>query len=150
MIAVITKAPGWYELYIKQGQILPGGQATLLSEQPILLSENRKRLIIFWATWCGPCSIELSRINRMIINGELKPEAVLAISSGENRPLVQNVVADRKYLFPVAVDEAGLLAQTYKISGTPTLFFVSEKNIIEWTAMGISPTLEFRIKNFFN
>lgn len=115
-----------------------------------MLNENKKRLLVFWATWCGPCSIELGRINRLILSGDLKPDSVLAISSGEDKQTVQKSVEERKYLFPVATDEDGHLALTYKVSGTPTIYFINEKNSVEWASVGLSPSLEFRIKSFFN
>lgn len=147
---IVRKAPLWLELYHQQGQILKPAQVTLLDGRHIGLSDNKKRLIIFWATWCGPCFVELGRINRLITDGEIRPESVLAITSFEDTDTVRSFVKEKGYMFPVATDRTGLVAEKYNITGTPTIIMVNEKNIIEWTTVGLSPTLEVRIKNFFN
>lgn len=144
------KLPQWIDLYKKQGELIEPSVAVLLNGQRIDLAENKKRLIVFWATWCGPCRIELARINRLINQQKIQANDVLAISSYEDKTTVQKFVAEAGYQFQVALDEEGQLAKKYNISGTPTLILVNDNNVVEWSTTGLSPTLELRIQNFFN
>ena len=113
-----------------------------------LAAQKQKRVLLFWATWCGPCSLELARVNRMIAGGELKPEQVLAISIGETAEVVKSAIAERKYTFPVALDLDGKVAESFKVSGTPTIVFVDEKQVINWLSTGLSPSLGLRLQRF--
>src|SRR5690606_19094484 len=100
-----------------------------------------KQLLVFWATWCGPCKVELARINRLVKDGEIKATDVIAISSLEEINLVDAHVKENDYRFTVAIDPTGEAARQYKISGTPTLIFVDETGTIKWMTMGVSPSL---------
>jgi cytochrome c biogenesis protein CcmG/thiol:disulfide interchange protein DsbE len=105
-------------------------------------------VIVFWATWCGPCEVELGRINKMILNKEIQPSSVLAISSQEKPDVVEKAMKERGYLFPIGLDGSGKIANDFKVSATPTIFFLNDDRRIAWLTTGFSPLLEFRIKRF--
>ncbi len=106
--------------------------------------------MVFWATWCPPCKVELSRINSMISNGKIRPDQVLAVSIGESPDVVSTFVREQKYTFEIAVDETGLSRTFYRIDATPTVLLIDSDTKIHWATMGISPTLEYRIGSFLS
>lgn len=101
--------------------------------------------LIFWATWCGPCELELGRINSLIQKSKILPKKVVAISVDEDSQVVKDTVQSRNYLFPVVWDKGGILSATYKVSGTPTVIIINPEKKIAWASSGISPSLEFRM-----
>lgn len=107
-------------------------------------------ILVFWATWCEPCRLELQRLNRLIKNGELSPTSVLAISSYELPERVQEVSHERGYRFMVAIDSDGRIAQQFKVAATPTVTFVGKDRKIQWMTTGLSPFLELRAKRFID
>lgn len=113
-----------------------------------LVSQSKKRVIVFWATWCGPCEIELKRINKMVMDRKIQPSDVLAISSNEEESIVREKVKRENYLFNIGLDTNGSIANQYQVSATPTIMFIDEKQIVNWMTAGISPTLEYRITSF--
>lgn len=148
-VFIIYRLPGLIETYRQQGRLAPEAEVTSLNGELLKIpSSSRKQVLVFWATWCGPCKIELGRINQLVQDGEISADQILAISVGESREVVDQHVRDRKYLFPIALDTASQAAEKYKISGTPTVLLVSEDKAIKWAATGINPTLGLRIKNF--
>lgn len=113
-----------------------------------LVTQPKKVVVIFWATWCGPCEIELKRINKMVMDRKIQPSDVLAISSNEEESIVKEKAKRENYLFNIALDPNGSIANQYQVSATPTIVFIDEKQIINWMTAGLSPTLEYRITSF--
>jgi thiol-disulfide isomerase/thioredoxin len=105
-------------------------------------------ILVFWATWCGPCEVELHRIQRLISEGNLPADRVLAISSFEIPSLVQKAVAERQYSFRVGLDPDGRAATAFKVKGTPTIYLLDAQQKIEWVTSGLSPLLEIRLRRF--
>ncbi|OYZ16016.1 MAG: hypothetical protein B7Y39_16285 [Bdellovibrio sp. 28-41-41] len=142
------KIPSIIAMYKAQGEVAQTAIAFDLSNQSVSIPLRTKHILVFWATWCGPCKIELGRINRMIQSGEIAAESVLAVSIREDTKLVSSFVNEQKFLFKVAVDQTGQVAELYKISGTPTILFIGADQMVNWMTTGLSPSLEFRVRSF--
>lgn len=143
------KAPVWWSYFQSEGQ---ASKTTMVKdfqgqELPIPIP-NRNQVLVFWATWCGPCKVEMARLNRMVKAGELQREDVLAISIMEEAKVVEDFMREKDYQFVGLVDSTGEAARQYNVSGTPTIVFVDEAGIVEWQTMGLSPSLEMRVKRF--
>jgi cytochrome c biogenesis protein CcmG/thiol:disulfide interchange protein DsbE len=149
LLFFIQKMPTIIQMYRAEGQQVAQAFVTELNGQVVSIPLPQKHVLIFWATWCAPCKVELARINRLIINGELNPEFVLAVSVGEDMDLVSSFSKGQDYRFRVAVDKTREAAKLFQIVGTPTIVFVSQDQKIDWMTTGLSPTLEFRIRSFF-
>lgn len=113
-----------------------------------LASVNKNTVIVFWATWCGPCEIELKRINKMVMDRKIQPSDVLAISSNEEESIVREKAKRENYLFNIGLDTNGSVSAKFEVSATPTIIFIDKKKIITWMTAGVSPTLEYRINSF--
>lgn len=148
LFVAVRKTPSILEMYKTEGTLAHSATVIDLNSQVIAIPLVKKHILVFWATWCGPCKVELGRINKMIQNGEIDAESILAISVAEDLNLVTSVVKDQRYLFKVALDQRGQAAELYRVSGTPTLLFIDNDQKIYWMTTGISPSLEFRIRSF--
>ena len=121
---------------------------TLNGEDFILSQQSKKIVLVFWATWCGPCEVELKRINEMIVEKKIFSNEVMAIVGQEDLKLIREKVVKEKYLFTVGIDADGSVAKKFEVSATPTIIFIDDKQIINWMTAGISPTLQYRISSF--
>lgn len=146
---VVKKIPVIYEHFGEEGKPAPRILLPNLDGGIFDSEETPKGLVlVFWATWCPPCEIELKRINNLILKQEISPENVIAVSLHEDPSLVRRVVMERNYKFQVAVTSDPTIAGQYKVVGTPTIVFIDSGKTIRWVTTGLSPTLEFRIKQF--
>lgn len=145
---VAQRIPSILNMYGVEGTSAQSAVAFDLSGQEISIPLRSKHILVFWATWCGPCKIELGRINKMIVSGEIASDSVLAVSIAEDPILVSSFVKEQKYFFKVAVDQSGKTAELYRVTGTPTIIFIGDNHKVEWMTTGLSPSLEFRIRSF--
>lgn len=148
-VVLFLKAPTVFENFKMQSQPAPVATVKRLSgdliEFPV---PNQKMIVIFWATWCGPCKVELNRLNNLMANGIIKSNELIAINTGETVSVVNEFLAKNPWQFKVALDESGEAAKKFKVSGTPTVVFLNAKGQVEWITTGLSPSLDFRISRF--
>jgi peroxiredoxin len=90
-------------------------------------------LINFWATWCGPCKLEMPAIQARYNDGGF---AVLAVDFNEPADRVQAFVDDLDLSFPILLDPGGLVQEQYRVRGYPTTFFVDADGIIRVLHIG--------------
>lgn len=147
--AFYMRAPAVINHFKSQDQNAPDFTVTKIDNSIFKLNEYPKNLVVvFWATWCGPCEVELKRINKLISDKKIQPDDVLAISSAEDPTLVKETVKRKNYLFNVAVDPDSSVSKKFNITATPTVIFIDKNYVINWMTSGISPTLDYRITSF--
>lgn len=146
-----TKIPGIYANFKSEGGQAP--EFSLLTNSGLTFDSkdlHAKKVLVFWATWCPPCELELSRINGLVIEKRISAEDVLAVSMGEEKALVDKVTAERGYQFPVGYDFSGEVAQKFGVQGTPTVVFLNADRTINWFSVGLSPLLKLRLNIFLD
>ena len=92
----------------------------------------------FWATWCGPCQMEMPEIQAMyedygenqgdlVVLGVANPKSADHPTSQDvSQAEVEQFLADRGYTFPVLMDTAGELFGMYGIRAFPTTFMIDD------------------------
>ncbi len=147
VVAIYKKAPEFYRHFKLEGEATNSFRVATLSGDEFDSEKMQEPFIlVFWATWCGPCGVELSRLNRMILNNEVKPEAILAIAVREEMSLVAEVAREKDYRFKIGIDSTGKIADSFHVQGTPTIVFIGKDKTVKWITTGISPSLEYRVK----
>jgi thiol-disulfide isomerase/thioredoxin len=109
---------------INPGQSAPNFRITIGDKQGLYLSDlvGRPVLINFWATWCGPCRIEMPEIiQRAAQNPDL---LVLAVNVQEEKDTVAAFAGDFRMMMPVVLDEDAKIRDIYQVRGMPTSVFV--------------------------
>lgn len=98
----------------------PEGEKISLSDfkgQPVLIN--------FWATWCGPCRIEMPLIEDMYQKYKGEDFVVLAVDVEESITVVRSFVKSMSLTFPILLDYKGDVADNaYRIRAFPTSYFV--------------------------
>lgn len=105
----------------------------------IRLSEFRGRpvLINFWASWCGPCRIEMPTIQERYENFEGAGLVVLAINFDESSDVVAAYGQALGLSFPLVLDPGGEIQKLYRIRSYPTSFFIDSNGIIRAQHIGV-------------
>ena len=106
------------------------------------LSDFRGKPVVvnFWASWCGPCKIELpafqdkweeygSEVEFLMVN--------LVDNASETLASAQNFLTTTDYTFPVYFDTEQSAAYTYSIYSIPTTIFVDADGNLVNAAKGM-------------
>lgn len=119
-----------------------GSQApafSLRTPDGVLVSLDQFRgkavLINFWATWCGPCLIEMPLLQSA---AQRHPDdlVVLAINIEEPPRTIKPFLESHHLTFNVLMDEEGKIANTYGIFAYPASFFIDKQGIIRSQQIG--------------
>jgi thiol-disulfide isomerase/thioredoxin len=93
-------------------------------------------LINFWATWCGPCQMEMPLIQKYY--RKYSPDlVVLAVNNDEPPGDVQAFIDQMKLTFPVLLDPGVQVENQYRIRAFPTSLFIDTEGLIRYEHIGI-------------
>jgi peroxiredoxin len=127
-----------------QGVDLTGQEAadfTLrnLDGKPVSLKSLRGQVVVldFWATWCGPCRIEMPRLENLHKELKGKGLVVLGINQRETAQRARSYVEKSGYTFPILLDEKGEASDLYQVQAIPTLVVVDPKGRIAAHFIGL-------------
>ncbi|MBI5836341.1 MAG: TlpA family protein disulfide reductase [Candidatus Eisenbacteria bacterium] len=97
-----------------------------LSGKPRSLKDYHGKVVLldFWATWCGPCRMELPIIMSLYAEMKKKGLEVLAVNVAEEREKPAEFVKKFGYTFPVLLDTDGKVSQQYQANAIPTVAVV--------------------------
>ena len=103
---------------------------------PAGLAGDRPRLLVFWATWCGPCKTSIPEV--LAFERERKAQ-VIAITD-EPAEQLDKFFGGWTKPFPatVAIDEYRSAFLAYGVSGTPTFVLVDRDGTVRGQATGYS------------
>lgn len=121
---------------------IAGHQRAILIPQEL----HKPAALIFWATWCGPCQIEISRVRELAAENKIKAEQVYLLSIAEDPELILKTATERNYPFHLLHDMNGDAFNFYKVRATPTTVFIDQAGKISWIGTGLSPTLGLRME----
>ena len=109
------------------------------TEQPVSLSNFKGQPVIlnFWATWCGPCKIEMPHLQDAHNDYHSSGVTILAINSGEDSKTVLSFASELNLTFPMLLDSTGTVQQQYQIRGFPSTVFIHKDGTIAHNHIGM-------------
>jgi thiol-disulfide isomerase/thioredoxin len=116
--------------------------------------EELKGKVIFlnlWATWCGPCRVEMPSIEALY-NSVDKDKVVflmLSLDTPQNFNKVVKYVDDKGFSFPVYVVDKGLTEQL-QVPSIPTTFVIGKDGKIKRKEVGAANYDTPKFKEFLN
>jgi cytochrome c biogenesis protein CcmG, thiol:disulfide interchange protein DsbE len=89
----------------------------------------------FWATWCGPCLVEMPLLEAVSIRHK-NDLVVVGVDIAESAEHVVSFVKTNKITFPILLDVNGLVADTFKAYAFPATIFIDKEGIIRSQQVG--------------
>lgn len=131
-VAALAEAP-------RVGRMAPDFSLLTLDGREMRLSDYRGHLVFlnFWATWCGPCKVEMPAMEKLYREFRPKGFAVVAVSSDPEGAAVTRPYRDSLGLsFTIAHDPDMLVSRLYGVRSLPVTFLVSRDGIISHQIFG--------------
>jgi len=116
-----------------------------LEGNSVSLSSYRGKpvLLNFWASWCGPCVIEMPEIERL--GKEMGDQIqIIGINLEESSSLAKAFVESNGLTWTCLLDETGEVGRYYAVSAIPTSIFINAEGIIARRNVGTMNYEQFR------
>lgn len=124
--------PEWW------GKPAPDFALTDIDGKPQKLSDYRGKdvILVFWATWCGPCKLEVPHLKELRDGYSKDKLAILAISN-EAGELVKGFVAEQGINYTVLLSPGDLPAPYSEVQFVPSSFFIDPEGNVKLAIRGI-------------
>jgi peroxiredoxin len=124
--------PEWW------GRPAPDFTLTDIDGTPHKLSDYRGKdvILVFWATWCGPCKLEVPHLKALRENYSKDKLAILAISN-EAGAMVKGFVAEHGINYTVLLSPDNLAAPYSEVKFIPSSFFIDPQGNVKLAIRGI-------------
>jgi thiol-disulfide isomerase/thioredoxin len=115
----------------------PDFKAIGLDKKEIQLADFKDKVavLVFWATWCGPCVAELPHLQEVADKYAAQPNVIfIAISMDERKLALRPFIKRNGYRLPVAYDVSG--AAAFGVSAIPSLIIIDRQGRIAFREPG--------------
>ncbi|RED58154.1 TlpA disulfide reductase family protein [Cohnella lupini] len=126
---------------IGDDRLAPDFRLSDLDGNPVNLSDYRGQTVLmnFWATWCQVCKAEMPHVEKLYRKYKDQDVVVLSVnvtSQERNAGKVGDYVDKHGLSFPVVLDEAGAVADQYKVTAYPTTYIIDADGVIRERYLG--------------
>lgn len=131
------------------GAVAPDFTLQTLDGKQVQLSALRGKIVLlnFWATWCPPCREEMPALQAAYKKFAGPDVEFVAVDLSENAVTVGAFIQQFGVQFPIALDTAGRVTDSYNILPLPTSFFIGRdgKVLLKVEQPMTEPAIEGRL-----
>jgi len=103
-------------------------------------------LLDFWATWCGPCRMEIPTLVKLYNTYHSKGLEVVGLSvetnDNQSKEYFDKFIASFQINYPIGLANMTTL-RSYGISPIPTTFFIDKSGKVALSFVGVHPEEDF-------
>lgn len=133
---------------VTRGEMAPPIELPRLEGGTLALADLRGRVVMLniWATWCGPCRLEMPSMQTVYEDMKDQGFEVVAVAvddqpglrqpDGSVRGVVSEFVGQLGLTFPIVLDPTGGTERLYGVDALPTTFLIDREGRIRYREVG--------------
>lgn len=134
------------------GKIAPGFTLTDLNGNKVSLSSYKGRPVVvdFWATWCGPCRVEIPWFEQLRDQYASQGLEIIGVSADQldkddaaklftEKRDISDFAAKMRMNYPVLIDAESIENSYGGLDDLPTTFFIDKNGKIVASTIGLAP-----------
>jgi peroxiredoxin/outer membrane lipoprotein-sorting protein len=126
----------------------PASDFTLkdLSGRTHTLKGQRGKVVLldFWATWCGPCRLQMPNVEKLRNEFKSQGLVVYAINQRESAQTARAYLQKNKYTTVALLDSDGKVGERYHVTGIPSLIVIDRNGVIAAHYVGVHSESDLR------
>jgi peroxiredoxin len=133
------KRPGSERGFVQVGDEAPNFTLRDLTGNVMSLSQLRGKVVLlnFWATWCGPCRVEMPAMEQLYRTLPRREFEILAVSTDPQGAVVTRPFQrEMGFTFPILHDSEYRVGLTYGARTIPITFMVDRRGIVRQKIFG--------------
>ena len=111
----------------------PQFSLTTLDGRELTLNDYQGKylLVNFWATWCGPCKVEMPSLELLYRKFQKRNFAMIAVSNDIfGAQVVEPYIQAQNFTFPVGLDPKLKISNQFGVISLPTTFLIDPQGKI--------------------
>ena len=111
-------------------------------KDPFELSALRGKVVLvsFWASWCGPCRVEVPALEEAWQRYKAKDVVIVGVSVDDTREDAAGFLASFPVTYPMALDRTGAqVSDSWQVFSLPTTVLIDKAGVVRRRHIGFTP-----------
>jgi peroxiredoxin len=144
LLGALSVWPGLASATVATRSIAPDFTLRRMDGPNLRLQEQRGQVVMvnFWATWCGPCKIEMPHLNKIYEKYRSSGFVLLGVNIDDNARAATDLATKLGLKFPVLLDTDKAVSRLYDLGSMPATVLIDRDGRVRHLHRGYKEGVE--------